>query len=457
MTLQPPIDAIKPPPAPRSMLSGPILPTLLRMSAANSLAMLSAAMVGVAETAYVGRLGIEALAGIALVFPFGMLMQTMSAGAMGGGVSSAISRALGAGDRERAAILTWHAAVIGLCGGLLFLVLMETFGRDVFALLGGSGGVLDEAATFSHLLFAGSLGVWMTNTLASVLRGTGDMRTPSIALIAASAIQVLVGGGLGLGLFGLPRLGMAGVASGLLVSSSFGALYLAWHLLSGRSRLPIVWSAFKFHRTMFFDILRVGLVSSISSLQTVVVILIFTRLLASFGTATLAGYGIGARLEFMLIPIAFAVGIASVPMIGMAMGAGLVARARRVAWIAAAVSGVSVGSIGIAIALWPLPWIALFTSDPAITAAAANYFGWAGPAYAFFGAGLTLYFCSQGAARVGGPVLAGTLRLLLVVCGGWWLVRTNAPDWAMYALVAVAMVVYGLASVVAVRVTRWER
>ena len=72
---------------------------------------------------------------------------------------------------------------------------------------------------------------------------------------------------------------------------------------------------------------------------------IFTHLLAGFGTAILAGYGIGARLEFMLTSVAFAFGIASVPMIGMAIGAGRVARARRIAWTAGALSFVSVGAI----------------------------------------------------------------------------------------------------------------
>ncbi len=77
----------------------------------------------------------------------------------------------------------------------------------------------------------------------------------------------------------------------------------------------------------------------LSPLQTVLTILIFTKILAGFGTETLAGYGIGSRLEFLLIPITFAFGIASIPMIGMAIGAGLVPRARRIAWTAAGAAG----------------------------------------------------------------------------------------------------------------------
>ena len=125
---------------------------------------------------------------------------------------------------------------------------------------------------------------------------------------------------------------------------------------------------------MFFDILKVGAVSCLSPLQTVLTILIFTKILAGFGTETLAGYGMGSRLEFLLTPIAFAFGVASVPMVGMAMGAGLVTRARQVAWTAGAAAGLTVGPIGLIVAIKPSLWVSLFTSDPGVTAAAYSYF-----------------------------------------------------------------------------------
>ena len=124
MTIDAPLDA-RPVGVPvNGLLTSPILPTLLRLALPNTVAMFGSTLVAVAETSYIGRLGIEPLAAIALVFPFAMLTQMMSAGAMGGGVSSAISRALGAGDRDRAATLALHAAIIGACGGLFFTVMM---------------------------------------------------------------------------------------------------------------------------------------------------------------------------------------------------------------------------------------------------------------------------------------------------------------------------------------------
>jgi putative MATE family efflux protein len=455
MTMEASADA-RPPATPiGSLLTSPILPTLSKLALPNAIAMFGTALVAVAETSYIGRLGVEPLAGIALVFPFVMLTQMMSAGAMGGGVSSAVSRALGAGDRERAANLALHAAIIGTGAGLLFTAMMLVFGRAFYSLLGGSGEVLEQAMHYSHVLFSGAVSIWLVNTLASVVRGTGDMRVPSLVLIGAAIVQVTVGGGFGLGLFGLPKFGMRGVAAGQLAAFTSGALFLIWYLASGRSRLKLNFKSFAFQRDMFLDILRVGAVSCLSPLQTVLAIVIFTKILAGFGTVVLAGYGMGSRLEFLLVPIAFAFGTASIPMVGMAMGAGLVARARHVAWIAAASAAVVVGLIGLIVAINPGLWVSLFTGDPGVTAAAYSYFHWAGPGFGFFGAGVCLYFSSQGAAKVGGPVLAGTIRLVLVALGGWWLATSGAPAWTLFALVGTAMIVFGLSTALSIYLTRW--
>jgi putative MATE family efflux protein len=457
MTVDAPLDAAPVTSPVNSLLTSPILPTLLRLALPNTVAMFGSTLVAVAETSYIGRLGTEPLAAIALVFPFGMLTQMMSAGAMGGGVSSAISRALGAGKRDRAASLALHAAIIGVGGGLFFTVMMLGFGRQFFTLLGGRGRVLDQAIDYSQILFSGAIAIWLVNTLASVLRGTGDMRLPSVTLIAAALVQIIVGGTLGLGLFGLPQFGMRGVAAGQLTAFAGAAIYLAWYLGSGRSRLALNFASFAFERGMFVDILKVGAVSCLSPLQSVLTILIFTKILAGFGTETLAGYGMGSRLEFLLTPIAFAFGVASVPMIGMAIGAGLVTRARRIAWTAAAASGLSVGLVGLVVAIRPSLWVSLFTADPGVTAAANMYFAWAGPTFFFFGIGACLYFASQGAAKVGGPVLAYTARLSMVAIGGWWLASIAAPAWTLFALVGAAMIVLGLGTAASVQLTRWGK
>ena len=441
--------------SPDPLLSAPLLPTLLRFALPNMLAMLATALAAIAETTYVGSFGVASLAGMALVFPFVMFQAMLSAGAMGGGVSSAVSRAFGAGEPARASALAVHAMWIGVSAGLVYMAVMLAFGPALFAALGGRGEALQQAVAYSNVAFFGSVFVWLVNTLSSVIRGSGNMKVPSATLLIVSVGQVLIGGTLGLGWGPFPRLGMAGVAAGTVAAFGLGAGFLLFHLIAGRSRVQLQVHATPLQWPLARDILKVGALACISPLQTVLTILIVTRLVARFGTNALAGYGIGTRLEFLLVPIAFAIGVASVPLVGMAIGAGDVARARRAAWTAAALATGLLGALGLVVTVAPDLWTTQFTQDPAVLASAALYFRWAGPCYGLFGLGLCLYFSSMGAGKVGGPVLAGTLRLVVVAAGGWALALAQTPPWTIFALVALAMAAYGLATVVAVRLTPW--
>lgn len=442
-------------PVKNPLLDGPILRTLLWLAAPNVVALTAGTCVAIAETSYIGRLGVEPLAAMALVFPFVILMMTMSGGAMGGGVASSIARALGAEDTERAAALAVHALIIGTCFGLVFMTSMLVLGPRLFAMLGGQGRVLSEAIGYSQIFFGGAVIPWVMNTLAALLRGTGNMRLPSAVILNSALFQIILGGVLGLGLGPIPQFGMRGVAAGTLIAFLLGASIMAWYLLSGRSRVKLRFKGFRFQRAMFNDILQVGAISCFSPLQVVLTVTIFTHLLATLGTEVLAGYGIGARLEFMLTSLAFAVGIASVPMIGMAVGAGRVARARRIAWTAGGVSFAAVGCVGGFFAVFPDIWVNMFTDNAAVRAASRQYLSTAAPLFAFIGLSISLYFSSQGAAKVLGPVLAQTARLVFIIAGGWWLSSRGATSAEFFWLAAASMILLGLLATAAVRFTNW--
>ena len=438
-----------------ALLDGPILPTLARLTLPNFAAMFVSTLVAICETAYVGQLGTAALAGLALVFPLVMLMQMMSGGAMGGGVSSAVSRALGAGDQARAEALALHAVIIGAVAGLAFTALFLVYGRDILMALGGRGEALAEGTAFANVVFLGATGIWLTNTLASILRGSGNMKTPSLVLFCMSIAQILLGYILGLGFGPVPRLGMMGVALAAVIAFVGGTLVFLWVLSSRHAAVRLSFDRSLLSGEMFRDILKVGAFACASPLMSVGCILILTAIVARFGTEALAGYGIGSRLEFLLIPITFAIGVASVPMVGMAIGAGNVPRARRAAWTAGLLAAVLMGAIGLVVAVNPDWWGRLFTTDAAVLETARQYFAAAGPAYFFYGLGLCLYFASQGSGRMLGPVLAQAVRFLIIAIGGWWLVRENAPLWHLFVLIGIGLVAYGLATALGLRLSRW--
>lgn len=440
--------------APHPLLVAPVAPTLIRLAAPNLLGMTATTAVAIAETAYIGRLGVEPLAAAALVLPLVMLMGMMSGGAMGGGVSSAVSRALGAGDTDKAEALARHAAVIGLALGLTFTLLLTLFGRGVFALLGGKGETLHQAVLYSTVIFAFAGAIWLSNMLASVLRGSGNMVGPSAAMLAGAALQVILGGALCFGWGPAPKLGIVGVGLGQAITGTLVTviLFLLLRRPSARVKLQLRGPLSRAH---FDDILKVGAPALLSPIQTVATILVLTAIAARFGPETLAGYGIGSRLEFLLVPIAFSVGVASLPMVGLAIGAGDVARARKVAWTAGGVAAAGLGALGLLLSLFPDLWVSIFTDQPGVRKAAAVYLHFVGPFFAFFGLSLALYFASQGAGKIVGPLVAGTARLVVVGVGGLILVTVDAPAWALFALVALGMVTMGALTAAFVYFTPW--
>jgi len=426
------------------LLSAPIMPTLARLSAPGVLLVAFQSMVSVADTYFVGRLGTAPLAGLALVFPLIMLLQMTSAGAMGGGVSSAIARALGAGDPAGARKLVAHAVVIAVAMGAAFTVLIVPFGGLLYALLGGEGESLRNALVYSSIIFGGAITVWIANTLSSVLRGSGNMLVPALTLIGAACVHVPLTGTL------IPRIGIAG--AGIAYVTTFGLAALVMAFIVWRSSLRPQREDWRLEWRLFREILRVGAISSLNSLQTVVTAVIITGFVGRYGAAAIAGYGVGLRLELLQIPLVFAVGQALVVLVGVHIGAGRAARAKQIAWIGAAFAAVICLAIGLTVAVFPGAWVGLFSNDPAVLDSGTRYLRTVAPFYALLAAGIALYFASQGAGRVLPPFLAGTVRLALVIAGGLAAVSLQG----LFLVIAAAMIAYGALTIWFVAASKWK-
>jgi len=434
------------------LLSAPIVPTLARLSAPGVLLVAFQSMVSVGDTYFVGRLGTAPLAGLALVFPLIMLLQMTSAGAMGGGVSSAIARALGAGDAHSARRLVIHALLIAAAMGAAFTVLILPFGPSVYRLLGGRGETLDLALQYSNVVFGGAIAVWIANTLSSVLRGTGNMLVPALGLISAAVVHLPLSASLVLGLGPMPRLGIAGAGVAYVVTFGIASLAMAGVVFRPASALRPRAGDFVIERRLFREILRVGGISVVSSLQTVLTAVVITGFVGRYGAAALAGYGVGLRLELLQIPLVFAIGQAMVVLVGTSIGAGRGARAKRIAWVGTAFAASISLAIGLAAGVFPLAWVGLFSADPAVLESGANYLRTVAPFYPLLAAGIALYFASQGAGQVLRPVLAGTARLAIVVAGGAIALSLQA----VFITIAVGMVAFGALTIGFVARAKWS-
>jgi MATE family, multidrug efflux pump len=442
----------------RLLLEGPIAPTLLRLAAPNVVVMAVQAAVNVGEAYFLGWLGADALAGVSLAFPLIMLMQTMSAGGMGGGVSSAVARALGASRRRDADALVVHALVIATVMGACFTGAILLGGPVLYRAMGGTGGALAAALAYSYIVFGGAIAVWLFNTLASVVRGTGNMLLPASVVVAGAALTLSLSPALIFGWGPVPPLGIAGAAAGLVAYYAAGSLILFAYLVSGRSLVRLPLSDLRLRRRLFGEILRVGAPSLLNNVQTNLTVVLLTGLVGPLGTTALAGYGMGARLEYLQIPLVFGFGSALVTMVGTNIGAGCQARAERIAWTGAGMAAILTGAIGLGAALAPRVWVGLFSADPEVLQAGATYLRIVGPAYGFFGLGLALYFASQGAGRLLWPVLAGFSRLVIASVGGWMAIHWFGGGLtALFGVMALAFVVFGITVTVAVGSGAWRR
>ena len=406
--------------------------------------MIAQTFVAIAETFIFGRLGTDALAGFALVFPLMMMMTMMAAGGMGGGVAAAMARAMGAGRRDDARSLVLHALVLGTVLALLFTLLAWTVAPTLYRLLGGEGRSLEHALTYSHVLFSGSLLIWANFFLSALLRGGGDAATPGRYMLFSSIAQVPLSYVLALGIGDWPGLGMAGPAISSLATSAISALLQARALWGGRLGFVPMLGGLSLQGRLFWDILRVGLIASFSAFTANLTAMLVTGLVGRFGVAALAGYGIGVRLEFMLVPLAFGIGSGLTTLVGVAAGANDWRRAVRAAWTGSLVAGLGIGLFGWIVAIVPEGWARLFTSDPQVIAATVAYITHVAPFYCLFGIGMTLSFASQGAGRMTAPFFAGVARLCIATVGGWFMIESL--DWGLHGVftaIAIGMIAFG--------------
>jgi putative MATE family efflux protein len=442
----------------QQMLLAPLVPTLVRLAAPNVMGLFAMTLVIGYDGFILGRLGAQALAGVALVLPLSMLMLQMSAGGIGGAATAAVARAIGAGQQEEASRLAQHALVIAAVAGVAFTVILLGGGRAIFSAMGGRGAALGEALAYSDVIFGGAVLVWFTNVLAGVVRGAGNMLLPSLALLGMALVHLVLCPLLVFGWGAWHGLGIAGAAVSTLTVNALASAALAAHLLRRGGPVRLGGAPWPLRMEPLRALLRVGIPASVSPVISNASIAAATAFVGSYGTVALAGYGVAARLEYILVPIAFGFGTALTAMVATNIGAGQTRRALRVTWTGAALVFAITGAIGLAAAVSPALWMNLFTPDETVRAFGGLYLNIVGGCYGLFGLGLALFFASQGAGRMLWPLVASMARLVTVGIGGWACVHLlGAPAATFFLVVAFSFAAYAATLAAAIRLGSWNR
>jgi MATE family, multidrug efflux pump len=439
------------------LLAAPIGRSLLLLAGPTTALMLVQVLVAIADGVFVGHLGTDALAGMALVIPFLTLMFNIANGGMGGAVASSMARALGGGRLDDARAIVIHSMILATAFAGAFTLLDWTCAPALFRLLGGSGAALERALSFSHVLFTGAIAIWISAFLSALLRGSGNTVTPARFGLLASFIYVPLSGILTLGIVDWPGFGVAGSAIASVCVAAGMTFFQVRAICDGRLGFGPTLTGLRLQWPIFREILRVGLLGSVATLVANLTAMLMIGLVGRFGVAALAGYGIGTRLEYMLAPVAFGIGSGLTTLVGVAVGANAWRRAVRVAWTGGLIAFGSIGLIGWLVVLFPEVWSRLFTSDNQVTDACMSYISHVAPFYCLIGLGISLNFASQGAGRMTAPLVASFARMITATVAGWVVVeKTSFGLDGLFGATAFGIIVYGCSIAGPLLVTPWR-
>ncbi|MDC0227166.1 MATE family efflux transporter [Alphaproteobacteria bacterium] len=424
------------------ILHGSIFKMVCNLSFPNFIGVSSMPLVIIADAYFISQLGNIPLASLALVFPFISLMQMMSAGAIGGGTTSSVSRYLGSGSISKANSAVWHAIIIGIILSLIYTIIFCVFPKDVFQLMGGNDLVLQGAIAYSQIAFGGSIFIWLLFILSAMLRAVGDVVTPARVQVIGCIFQIFLAGTLTLGWFDFPSLGIIGPAIAMVVSHFVMTLYLYFYIKFKQSIITIF--PHQINIISILDIMKVGgggLINSITIAGTVAVV---TAAVSYHGIEVLAGYGLASRLEIIITPLVFGIGSVLTASVGINVGANQLIRAKKIAWTGASISFFIIGILGFVVTFYPEVWLNNFKTNFLIEEGAILYLVIVAPFYCFFAGGQTLYFASQGRGKVFFPVIVGILRFLSVSIICYFAINL---DWSLNTIfygVSFGLIITGL-------------
>lgn len=434
------------------VVSGPIFSTMMRLALPTIGVLIAQTLVNVAETYYVSYLGSSALIGVSLVFPLWMLMTMMSAGGIGGGVASAVARAVGAGREEDVNALTFHSVVLALFLGIVFTLFFLGPGNYLYAAMGGSGEALHAAQLYSVYVFTASIPIWIVNLLSAVLRGTGNVKIPAIVTLAGALILIPLSPLLIFGLGPFKGFGLAGAGIAINIYYWVAALVLLRYLSRGGAGIRL--RIGRLNWSLFREILRVGILAALGAIQLNIMVLLVTGSVSKFGEDAIGGFGIASRLDYMMIPVLFGLGTAIVTMVGINVGAGKIERAKRIAWIGVAVNVVFTEVIGLMVAIFPGAWLGLFTHNESILITGKLYLQIVAPFFVANGIVFALGFAAQGSGYMGRIFIAGLIRLLVAAGGGWIAVEFYGVGQAgLFVVILTAMLIAAIVSIMIARST----
>lgn len=358
---------------------------MLRLAAPMALGLAAVIFFSVVDTFFVGRLGASALAAMGFTFPVVFFVSSVAMG-VGVGLTSVVSRAIGGGDRQRVRRLVTDGLILAnllvLLAALAGLLTLE----PLFRALGAPDDLLPLIADYMVPLYLGIGLVVIPMVGNSAIRATGDTKTPSLVMAIAGGANVVLDPLLIFGLGPFPRLELQGAA--LATVGSYGITLVASLWILGRRERLLCFDRPRLTEMLasWREILVIGVPAAATNALVPLAGGILTRLVAGFGPAAVAAYGVGTRIESLALIGITATAIALAPFVGQNFGADRCDRVRaafRFAVRAALGYGLAVALL---LALGARTVAGWFSDSAEVATFASAYLWWVPVSYGLFGA-----------------------------------------------------------------------
>lgn len=315
--------------------------SLLKLTLPMVIAMVVQIMYNIVDTAFVGRLGAEAIAALTFSFPLFFIIISLNSG-IAIGVTSRISRYLGGKNKEGAENTAIHGVIISLILAIVILVFGMLALKPLFLLFGATGNVLDLAMSYmSIILFAGFF-IFPSFVLSNIFSAQGDTKTPMKIHIFALVSNIILDP---IFIYVLGY-GVAGAAIATLISF-FLALILAVYYIRKKSYLHISLKFFRFSFPLVKQIFSVGIPASFMMLLMSVYIMFINKFMSGFGTNYVASFGIVTRLETVAIMPIVALSMSTITLVGMFFGAKRFDLLKEISWYGLKISVIFTSLIGL--------------------------------------------------------------------------------------------------------------
>jgi len=269
---------------------------------------------------FVSRLGTGALAAISFTFPVVMLLMFLTRG-LGSGAMTLVAHALGGKDPEKAATLTTHALMLSL----VFAALMSIFGIlttvPVLSRLGASGEVLEMAAHYMRIWYAGAPVMVLQMVSADIMISTGNTKPVSFLMVGSTVINVFLDMGLIFGMFGMPNMGIGGAALATILSQAAALTASLYILFSRMGLVRLRVPALSPLAQSWGRILKFAIPGALGMILTPISSAVITRLVAVYGDAAVAAMGVAGRIEMFAFMIPMTVGMSLIPFVAQNYGA----------------------------------------------------------------------------------------------------------------------------------------